>query len=376
MIQERDENGFFEKVFTAHPLAHKNQIIELSKQHILYEFDLRLWCYPHKFGLLLPLLPIKFASMIQQLRLLIKKEKIDLIRATDPYLMALIAWILSRSTGIPFCVSIHCEYKLCFSLNAVTGFKKFLRFCSKWVPGFVLPRASLVLPIRNHLKASISKQVKDNKIRIIPHGIDFNFQPVQSLREMFDLPADKKIISFVGRFSEDNYISDILRVLEKLSLIRKDFILVMVGNGEMESDIHAWIKQHPHTNTAIRLLGFQSNHIGRSLRYISNISLCLMGGFSLIEAAAAASPLIAYDVEWHNELVENNITGFLIKEHHIEGVVEAINYLLDDPSKAVVMGNNAIKKSFAQHDIVKTSELKQRCYLEILQRASMENLRK
>jgi len=34
-----------------------------------------------------------------------------------------------------------------------------------------------------------------------------------------------------------------------------------------------------------------------------------MGGFSLIEAGAAGNPMIAYDVEWHYELVEIIVTG-------------------------------------------------------------------
>jgi len=44
----------------------------------------------------------------------------------------------------------------------------------------------------------------------------------------------------------------------------------------------------------------------------------LWGGFSLIEAGAAGNPMIAYDVEWHYELVENHVTGFLVTENNID----------------------------------------------------------
>lgn len=365
MILERDEQGFFEKVITVHPLANKKMILELNDRHMLYEFNLRQFFYPNKMGILMPLLPIKFLSMIRQLTKLIRKEKIDMIRATDPYFMGLIGLTLSRLTRIPFCISIHSDYKLVFALTPQTGFKNFLRIGAKWMPDFVSPKAQLVMPISIYLKQAVSSRVNDERIKIIHHGIDFDFQPDFDLRDKFNLPTNKKIISFVGRLSKDNYMDDILQVVERLSLIRDDFILVMVGGGELESYIKDWISQRPQLASSIRLLGFQPNHIGRSLRYISIMSLCLMSGFSLIEAAAAASPMISYDIEWHGELVSTQETGFLIKEKDVNGVYEAICFLLNNPDIAAEMGQRARKKAYQYHDIKKTSQLK-RCYYQEL----------
>ena len=79
-----------------------------------------------------------------------------------------------------------------------------------------------------------------------------------------------------------------------------------------------------------------------------------MAGFSLIEACAASRPVIAYDVEWHSELVINNKTGYLIEENDINEVVNKINYLLENKETADELGKNAREKAF--HDIRKKTE--------------------
>ena len=63
-----------------------------------------------------------------------------------------------------------------------------------------------------------------------------------------------------------------------------------------------------------------------------------MGGFSLIESCAAGSPAIAYDVEWHGELVRDGETGFLLAEGDAAGLVAAVERLLDDEALAARLG--------------------------------------
>ena len=86
----------------------------------------------------------------------------------------------------------------------------------------------------------------------------------------------------------------------------------------------------------------------------------------MIEACAAGSPVISYDVEWHYELVKSEETGFLIQEGNIDQAVAAINWLLDHESEAAKMGANARRLAFARHDKMNTSAIKVRCYEEVL----------
>src|SRR4030042_6403399 len=82
MILERDEGGFFKRVFNVHPYASRTQTIDLNETHRLIEFGPD---YPFSFlnfkggGLINYLL--KPAFVFKRLIRLVKKENIDLIRA-------------------------------------------------------------------------------------------------------------------------------------------------------------------------------------------------------------------------------------------------------------------------------------------------------
>jgi len=92
-----------------------------------------------------------------------------------------------------------------------------------------------------------------------------------------------------------------------------------------------------------------------------------MGGYSLIEACAAGSPVVAYDVEWHSELVQTGKTGQLVREHDILGLTQAVDTLLTYPDEAKAMGATAKQWAFERHDIRKTSLVKRECYNQLLQ---------
>lgn len=374
LILERDEFGFFERVVTVHPVAPKTQVIQLNDVHIIYEIGLDLIPGSNKFCLLRYMqIPTYFVRVILKLVLLVKKEKIDLIRATDPYWMGLFAWFTHKLCKVPFCVSIHANYDKRFELNRNESSLVFLRSrkIMKMLERFILKRANLVMPIRESLKEwAIENGADSKKIRVILHGIDMMpFQnPLEiNIHQYFSIPKEKKIISFVGRLAKENYVDDILTLARGMSS-RNDFVFILVGGGQEEERLNRIIQEDRDLSSNVKLVGFQPQEIVFALRRTSAISLCLMGGFSLIEACAAARPVVSYDVEWHYELVKNNKTGFLVKEHNIDHLIEVISYLLDNPHEADMMGRNAQQIAFKQHDIKKTSVIKCEQYIELLRK--------
>ena len=94
-----------------------------------------------------------------------------------------------------------------------------------------------------------------------------------------------------------------------------------------------------------------------------------MAGFSLIEACAAASTPIAYDVDWHHELVKDGVSGYLVAEGDVKGVVTAIEHVLDDGAASKQMGLQAQATAFASHDLAVTTQLKRACYQSLILRS-------
>ncbi|MBI4180016.1 glycosyltransferase family 4 protein [bacterium] len=374
LILERDADGFFGKVFTIHPLARQSQVNDLNGVHRVIDLGpdiLPPFLRRHRFFRRL-LAPFHLWDVAGKLVDLVRKENISLIRASDPFLSGLLAGWISRRTGVPYCVSLHADYDLGFILDPKLGGLTVFgsRAPSKWLERYVFSRAPLVMPIRQHLSDVARRNgARAESIRIIPHGIDlerFKRPPAADIRRALNLPGDRKIISFVGRLSKDNYIDDILEMARKLGERRRDFLLVVAGGGYEEDRVKRTVREDAVLSDCVRMTGFLPREDAIDLRRAADVCVCLMGGLSLIESCAAAKPVISYDVEWHGELVRPGETGFLAREHDINALVDAANFLLDHPDDAARMGQTAGDLAAERHDIRNTTEILRRCYRELL----------
>lgn len=362
MILERDEDGFFERVVTVHPLAASRRVIDLSPVHRIYELGIG-----HGLGSFLRILSA-FTDVVR----IARSERVDVIRANDAYLMGLLAWWVSRKLRLPFCVSIHADYKKRFDLSRRGYLHDALRRAAGILPLFVLPRAHLVMPIREHLRSSlVAAGAPPERIRVIPHGIDlspFREEPSVTAREMFRLPLNVKVISFAGRLTADNFVADMVQAIAEVVARRSGVVFVIAGEGSETPLVKKLISRLPDQDL-VRLLPFQPYEKIVALRRISSASLCLMAGFSLIEACAAASTPIAYDVEWHHELVKDGVSGYLVAEGDVKGVVAAIEHVLDDGAASKQMGLQAQATAFARHDLAVTTQIKRACYQSLIRRS-------
>ena len=380
MIFERDENNYFKKVITVHPLCYKTRSIKLNNSYDLFEIGFDLIPNKRKNRVLIYLqLPIHFFRIIITGIQLVKKHKISLIRANDPYWMGFFAYIVSKICKIPFCVSIHSDYEKRMELDknitmcSVFGSYKLARLLER----FILSNAPMVMALRKTIgEKAVACGADPKKIRLIPHGIDlscFSSPPKHDIHKRFGIDPKLKIISFIGRFSKENYIDDIIEITKNLGEKREDFILVMTGGGKEEARIKEKAATDPILQNQILFTGFQPREICFDLRRASYTSLCLMAGFSLIEACAAGRPVVSYDVEWHSELVKNKETGFLVIENDVNGVVTSLDWLLDRPAESHKMGTNAKTLAFEQHDLKNSSTIRAKWYSELLNKKNDGN---
>jgi glycosyltransferase involved in cell wall biosynthesis len=376
MVLDRDEGGYFEKVITLHPFCAKTRMIRLNARHEVHEigFD---WLPGTGKMIKYAQLPVHFVRVIWAAFRLAKANAVDLIRANDPYWTGLFGAIAARLCGLPLCVSIHADYAKrteldqSISISSVFGSHRLTSLLER----LVLSTADMVMPIRDSLAThAAARGARPDRIRVIPHGIDlsaFDARPITDIRARFAIARDVRIVSFVGRFSRDNYIHEVLDVARKLGEKRTDFVLVMAGGGKEDAPVRAHVEQDPLLRARTLIVGFQPRQVCLDLRRASAASLCLMGGFSLIEACAAGTPVISYDVEWHSELVKDRQTGLLLREHDIDGVTDGLAWLLDHPIECAEMGQAAKILAFQRHDLARTSAIKVRWYSELLSGTSL-----
>lgn len=377
MLLQADELGYFEKVVRCHPLTPHRREVPLSATHRIIE------CRPP--GFVRPGAPrwVRLAGLVYHymcvavaMTRLIRREGMSLVRATDPYLCGLAGLIAARLSRRPFCVSIHSDYDLCYETAGDKGAPILLgsRWLAKRLERFIVSHADLVLPIREHLaKKVVAGGVPPDRVRVIPHGIDlapFLSPPDPTVRRRLGVPEDVLLLSFVGRLSAENFVDDLLELARRLALHRSDFILVMAGAGAKLKTFQAMQAEDPVLRRHVRMVGSLPLEDIAALRKASAVSLCLMGGFSLIEACAAGSAVVAYDVDWHEELVRTDETGWLCPKGDIGALAQGVEALLDDPTRAAALGRNARELACSRHSIEASTRKKIVAYEELLAKQS------
>ena len=367
LLLQHDEQGFFEHVFLVCPYQRVDRQIALSARHDFFEFGFVAGRWLRRL-----LAPVHLLRIIVWCARLVHRERISVIRATEPTLCGFVAWAASRISGIPYVLSLHADYDKLFALDGRRGAPTL--FGRRWgmrpLEWLTFRGATRVWPIRKSLVPyALARGVHQSRVRIIPHGIElrcFLAPPRIDVHCELGLPLDKAILAFAGRLSPENYIEDMLTAASRLAAVRDDFVLVLAGGGPLEDTVAGRMQVDAALRRVVRSVGFLPHDQVLALRSVAAVSLCLMGGFSLIEACAAGRPVIAYDVDWHHELVVDGRTGRLLPEHDIAGIVDAISQLLDDAPNASRMGAEARALAIARHDLAEASGIRRKWYSEIL----------
>ena len=305
---------------------------------------------------------------------LVRREDVIAVRGWDPFFSGLAAWAVAGLYGLPWCVSVHADYrKREFLQGGVMPTIFGSPVMTERIEGFVCRRAGLLLPIRESMiPRLLGLGCAGEKIRLFPHGMNLEPTPDSRGREapFLDMARGRKILSMVGRFERENYIYDYLAIAARLAAQREDWILIMAGHGGEVEKFRDHVQQRGLGEHVVAC-GFLSHEDALALRRISTVGLCLMAGFSLIEACAAGRPVIAYDVEWHRELVRDGETGYLVKEGDTDTAAARIAELLDSPAECAEMGRRARNLARERHSLENTAAVKRAVYRELLRRRTL-----
>jgi glycosyltransferase involved in cell wall biosynthesis len=373
LLHDFDERGFFDKVVMAFPFTRHSRVVPLGSGLSIHEYS--GWGPPLLRQLLSPLHIVRVGMSVARLA---RRERAALVRATDPCFAGLVGLIAARLARKPFCVSLHADFDKRDEIDPARGATRIFgsRRLAVAIECFVMSRADLVMPIRESLVAYCLRRGADPaRIRVIPHGADLSPfvepQPDQALTAL-DLPAGRPIISFVGRISRENYIDDVLAAARIIAQRTDDPLVVIAGGGVEDERVRSTVAADPVLANAIRVVGFQPRPVIAALRQASAVALCPMGGFSLIEACAAGAPVVAYDVEWHRELVIADETGYLVAERSATGLADAVSRLLDNREVARDMGLRGRALAVSRHSLDRAIEIKRQAYRAVIAGAARE----
>lgn len=226
------------------------------------------------------------------------------------------------------------------SIRYARPVKKFSKLW--WCGKLTFPFSDMVVA-NSKAGLEVHQLKRSSRHQYVYNGFDFNRinkKSSVSLRGDLKLEANH-VVGMVANFFEgkdhQSLIQAGLKILEK----RKDIVFLFIGDGptrkNMESLIGEEFKRHfvfPGSRMDVEeivkiidigvLLAKQGHAEG-----ISN---------SIMEYMALSKPVIATRVGGNKELISDEETGFLIRHHDIDALVEKLNCLLDNPGLRREMG--------------------------------------
>ncbi|MCF6296595.1 MAG: glycosyltransferase [Flavobacteriaceae bacterium] len=171
--------------------------------------------------------------------------------------------------------------------------------------------------------------------------------------EKFDIKT-KYIIGMTASFSDKKDYNTFVRAGEKLLKKRKDITFLAIGDGPNLSKIKGSINKN--NLNYFRFVGKQDDV--ESIVNICDIGVLISNhethgeGISnaLMEFMILKKPVIGSNSGGTKELIIDNETGFLIEAKNVDKLVEKIEFLLTNPERAKMMGENGkirIEKYFS-----------------------------
>lgn len=250
-----------------------------------------------------------FLSALKVIGRIQKEFNFDIIDAHYVYPDGFAAILLGIVFGKPTIVSARG--------TDINLFKQF--FVIRRLLQYTLKKANGVIAVSQALRSEMIRLgISQDKISVVPNGVDQNkFYPVskQAVRRQLGLP-DKRIILSVGNLVPNKgmvlLISALKLLVEKHR--RKDFYLIIIGNGVQRRDLEKKISLLG-LKDQVRLMGSVA-HQDLNLWYNAADLFCLASSREgwpnvILEALACGIPVIATGVGGIPEIIQSKELGIL-----------------------------------------------------------------
>ena len=355
-------DGYFDSVVFVHLNISQPINTEIFKNIFVYELP-KIRAYG----------PLFIFIYLYKIFKIVKRHDVNSIRSTEPFYRGLFGLFVAKILNIPFCVSVHSDYEKRFRLDGQRGMPLILNsfHLTNFIQKLVYISADLVLPVRDSLKTKIcALGIDKEKIMTIPHGLnlkilDTNQKSKKELLNRYKIEESAKIIVFGGRLSRENYVYDLIELAKLLKQhVLQNWCMLLAGDGPEKIELLKQIKAN-NLSENVKVLGYLDGTTLFNLRKKCDVNLSLMGGFSLIEACLSGRPTIAYDVEWHFELIENGQSGFLVEEGNISHLKGVIVRLFNEPILAKKIGGKGKSIAKKKHSLVNANQAKILAYQKL-----------
>lgn len=200
--------------------------------------------------------------------------------------------------------------------------------------------------IGRSLKEGNEEWFPEEKMVLLYNGVDTS-KAVDKSRKLYEKQGNEIVIGNAGRLTEQKGQKYLIEMAKLLKTDGMNFKLLIAGHGELQGALQKQIDDEGLTEQ-VKLLGHVTDMPAffTSLDVFVFTSLYEGSANTLIETLQFGIPTIAWDVSSNPEIIEDGVTGSLVKLGDVQGLSEKV--------KAMISGNEA--QAYVQNGIQKVQD--------------------
>lgn len=289
-----------------------------------------------------------FSRILTQLKIsklinrLYKENKIDVVEAAD--WTGITSFIQPKKC--PIIIRLHGSDTYFCELE-----QRPVKFLNKFHEKRALTNANKIISVSQFTADQTNQIFKLNKpIQIINNGVNTTFFKNDDL-----LSSNNQIILYFGTLIRKKGVFELVEIFNKVCEVNPKAKLVLIGkdSGDITTNSKStWELMKPLFSKAsinnVSYLGKVSYDVMNE--YINKATICVFPSFaealpvSWLEAMAMKKAIVASNIGWGKEIIEDGKNGFLVDPRNHELYAEKILSLLADPNLRLKIGDKARKK--------------------------------
>lgn len=211
------------------------------------------------------------------------------------------------------------------------------------------------------------------RLVVIPNGVDEDENTTLSLdqlsRDKLGIPANARVIGYVGRLAPQKRVRDLLWAFELVRVLQDDVVFLVIGDGPERERLQKFAREIQVENR-VRFLGHRDDV--RQLLSVMDV-FWLASEFegqsnSVMEAMAAGLPVVVSDIPPNRELVTHGETGYVVPVGDRVAFAQFTERLLTDSALARQLGDAARERIRDHFGVARMLESYANLYREVAQK--------
>jgi glycosyltransferase involved in cell wall biosynthesis len=302
--------------------------------------------------------PIKDGYTLWKLTALLKRLQPTIVH-THSSKAGILGRLAARLAKVP--IVIHSIHGFGFTPHQHPLHRQVLvsaeRLASRWTTRF------FAVSEANRQQGILRRLFSADKCVVIRSGVDLealNSTQVDVSRKKRELGLDpvRPVVGTIGPFKRQKAPLDFVRMASRVARARPDVQFVMVGDGELRSEVETELRGCGLVSS-VHLLGWRRD-VAEILRCLDVFVLTsLWEGLPRVylEALASGVPIVGTRVDGAEEVIRDGVNGYLLKPGDVDGLSVRVLQVLSSPEELTQNKNSLLAREFDIWEMVRRQEV-------------------